>query len=424
MPSVRSLLTMLLLGLMFAAGPRSLTARSIAAVATDSSKQDAAVTIFLDVPSEYVDYIKKEVTFVNFVRDRSDAEVQVLLTTRATGSGGAEQTLTLVGQYEWHGVNDTLSFYTYQSDSESSVRESIVHKLKLALVRYAEHSPLANEISVEHSSAGEQERVKDKWDYWVIGINSDWYLNGEKSQRFLWTSNYVTADRVTPSLRLRFSAGGSYNESSFDIGSATITSLTRSYYFESKAVKSINDHWSYGAYGTVWSSSFSNIDRAWEILPALEYNVFAYSQSTRRELRFLYRIGLSDVVYEEETIYYKTAEWLFREMLSIVYVIKEPWGSISATGKGSHYFHDARKNRLSLEFDISLRLFGGLSVALTGTVDMIHDLLSLPRMGATTEEILLQRRQLETQYQYYFSFGFRYSFGSIYSNVVNPRFGG
>ena len=43
--------------------------------------------------------------------------------------------------------------------------------------------------------------------------------------------------------------------------------------------------------------------------------------------------------------------------------------------------------------------------------------------GASLEEVLLQRRQLETTYNYFFQVGFSYSFGSIFSNVVNPRFG-
>jgi len=44
--------------------------------------------------------------------------------------------------------------------------------------------------------------------------------------------------------------------------------------------------------------------------------------------------------------------------------------------------------------------------------------------SATEEEILLEQRQLATQYDYFLSLGLRYTFGSIYSNVVNPRFGG
>ncbi len=37
---------------------------------------------------------------------------------------------------------------------------------------------------------------------------------------------------------------------------------------------------------------------------------------------------------------------------------------------------------------------------------------------------LLRQRQLLTGYQYFFNFGFGYSFGSIFNNIVNPRFGG
>jgi hypothetical protein len=72
---------------------------------------------------------------------------------------------------------------------------------------------------------------------------------------------------------------------------------------------------------------------------------------------------------------------------------------------------------------INLRLFEGFSFDIHGNVSMIHDQLSLPKEGATEEEILLEQRQLATQYDYFLSLGLRYTFGSIYTNVVNPRFG-
>jgi hypothetical protein len=49
--------------------------------------------------------------------------------------------------------------------------------------------------------------------------------------------------------------------------------------------------------------------------------------------------------------------------------------------------------------------------------------LSLPKGEATFEEVLLRRKQIETGYNYFFSVGFSFTFGSIYTNVVNPRFG-
>jgi len=157
--------------------------------------------------------------------------------------------------------------------------------------------------------------------------------------------------------------------------------------------------------------------------PAIEYNAFPYSQSTRRQLRFLYRLGYSYNDYIEETMYGKISESLWRGSLSVTLELKERWGEISTTLTGSHYLHDFNKNSLDIYSELSLRLFKGLRLSLWGGYSAIHDQLSLPRGAATQEEILLQRRELETTYRYFFSVGFSYSFGSIFSNVVNPRFG-
>jgi hypothetical protein len=53
---------------------------------------------------------------------------------------------------------------------------------------------------------------------------------------------------------------------------------------------------------------------------------------------------------------------------------------------------------------------------------MIHNQLSLPAAGASTEDILLRQKELETQYSYFTNITLSYTFGSIYNNVVNPRF--
>ncbi len=151
--------------------------------------------------------------------------------------------------------------------------------------------------------------------------------------------------------------------------------------------------------------------------------MYRYAESTRRQLRFLYRVGYNFSRYEEETIYDKTSEILLNEELSITLDVKQPWGSLQINLEGSNYFHDFNKNRLDLFSELSLRLFKGVSLRLFGRASRIHDQLSLPKSGASAEEILLQRRQLATQYSYFGSIGLSYTFGSIYNNVVNPRFG-
>jgi len=107
----------------------------------------------------------------------------------------------------------------------------------------------------------------------------------------------------------------------------------------------------------------------------------------------------------------------------MTYEVKEKWGSISTTLSGSNYFHDFSKNSLNLYSDLSFRLFEGLSLNLYLNYSRIHDQLSLPKQGATEDEILLHRKQLATQYDFYTYFGLSYTFGSIYTNIVNPRFG-
>ena len=216
---------------------------------------------------------------------------------------------------------------------------------------------------------------------------------------------------------------GHYNESNFDLGDRTISSFSRGKSFRSLMVKSLGERWSAGFSGTVFSSTFTNTELGLTGAPAVEYNLYKYAESTRRQLRFLYKVGYNFYRYEEETIYDKTSENLLNQELSITLDVKQPWGSVETSLEGSTYFHDFDKNRLDLFSELSLRLFKGVSLRVYGRIARIRDQLSLPKGGAAPEEILLQRRQLETQYSYFASIGLSYTFGSIYNNVVNPRFG-
>jgi hypothetical protein len=60
--------------------------------ASDTLRKDA-----LNVFMESSDYIRKEIPFVNYVRDIKDAGVYIISTSQGTGSGGYEYTYFLVG---------------------------------------------------------------------------------------------------------------------------------------------------------------------------------------------------------------------------------------------------------------------------------------------------------------------------------------
>ncbi|MEX1113446.1 MAG: hypothetical protein WED32_03260, partial [Patescibacteria group bacterium] len=97
--------------------------------------------------------------------------------------------------------------------------------------------------------------------------------------------------------------------------------------------------------------------------------------------------------------------------------------SVSIALEGRALLDDPKKNRLQLNPEFDVRLFRGLSLNLFGYVSLLRDQLYLAKGGATDEEVLLRRRQLSTSYQYFVGAGLSYTFGSIYNNVVNPRFG-
>ena len=291
----------------------------------------------------------------------------------------------------------------------------------MGLMPYVAKTPHAQNISIMYNKK-ETKEVVDKWDYWVFRVGSNGYLNGEESRKYYNFSENISINRITENWKMRFSANSGYRSESYKIDSRTIKSITRSHYGNGLIVKSITDHWSAGITGSASSSIYSNDKFSYTFAPALEYNIFPYSESTRRELCFYYRIVLADKNYNEETVYLKKHEKLYSESLSVTYDITEKWGSISTSLNSSHYFHDFSKNSLGLYTSMSLRLFEGLSLNLYGNYSRIHNQLSLPRSGATTEQILLNQKQLASQYDFYVSAGFSYTFGSIYTNIVNPRF--
>jgi hypothetical protein len=154
----------------------------------------------------------------------------------------------------------------------------------------------------------------------------------------------------------------------------------------------------------------------------VEYNFFPWKECNRRVFAIQYWAGVNYVDYFEKTIYDKLYETLFSESIEINLELIQPWGEISVGLAGQHYFHDFSKNRVTLESDFSIRITKNLSVYCELQSQIIHDQLYLPGGDATREDLLLQRRKLATTYEVSSQLGIRFTFGSMYNNVVNERF--
>ncbi len=377
----------------------------------------------LNVFMEANDYIRKEINYVNYVRDIKDAGVYIISTSEGTGSNGRKYTYFLVGQNENAGMSDTISFVTTFDETEDERRIKLVRTLKMGLMRYVAKTPLADYMRISFTEPLSETVSSDKWDSWVFRTSLNGWLQGQQSYKATNLFGNFNASRVTEKWKINLRARYNYGIDKFEIDDEIITSENNSKSVNALIVKSITDHWSYGGTAYAGSSSFNNQKFSATFMPGIEYDVFPYSESTRRQLRLLYTVGYGYVNYMDTTIYNLTKEGHFMHSLSAAYEVVQKWGSIDLSLNYSNYLHDWSKNNLSINGFLDLRIAKGLSVNFGGGASLIHDQLGLVKGGATAEEVLLQRKELETQFEYFTSFGFSYTFGSIYNNVVNPRFG-
>ena len=385
------------------------------------STQESALRVFLDM-SSYQDYVKEHIPLVNYVRDREQADLHILVTSQGTGGRGTEYAVMFTGLRAFAGVNDTLTCVVKDEDTEEYTRSEIVRLIKLGLIRYVSRTPQAHDVSITYRQRAAPAEVKDNWDYWVFGIAVNTSLSGEKSRKQTNYSGGVTADRVTLAWKISLGAATEYGEDRYDTGQEIVTSISQVSAVRGLVVKSLDNHWSVGANAEVSESQYFNLDLSAELAPAIEFDIFPYSESTRRDLRVMYTFGCQLNKYKEETIYFVSEEYLLRHELSIELDVKENWGTLRGRLVGSNYLRDFDLNRLTFTTQVYFRVSEGISLSIAGNYSAIHDQIELPRRGATIDDILLRRRQLATQYQYGMSVGLTYRFGSKYANIVNPRF--
>jgi hypothetical protein len=384
--------------------------------------------VFLDCPSCFADYLREETPFVDFVRDRTQAALHVIITETGTGSGGREYVLTFTGLGALAGRDGTLKTVTATGDPEDVRRRQILTTFHVGLLPYLAQDGvppnLTVNIGVALAADAEPPDRRDPWNSWVFSIRGSGSLSGEESNKERNLSAEVSADRITPDWKTTFGLEVDQETEEFDLDDDDPVEVSRrEREFNALAVKSLSDHWSLGGRANIESSTFDNTKLRLFAAPAVEYNYFPYSAYQRRQLRFQYAVGVAKQSYHEETLFGKLEETLPSHDFSITYDQRERWGSVEGEVEWFQYLHDASKNRLEVNAEVSWRVLRGLSVSADARASRIRDQISLRRRGATPEEILLRLRELQSGYEYDFSLSLTYTFGSIFSSIVNPRFG-
>lgn len=395
------------------------------------TSEEDVLSVFIDCPFFVCDfdYFRTEIPFVNYVRDRQDADVHLLVSTERTGGGGTAFTLSFIGQREFQDVEDVLSYTSDATATDDETREGLVRIIRVGLLGFIGRTPLIDRFEVVYSAPVEQETQMqaedDPWNFWVFNTRVSAFANGEDRYQLLNLSGSATASRVTEQLKLRISTNGSRRSQRFELsdGSETVD-VQETYGASGLAVVSVGPRWSAGMRTSALRSSRLNYDLNFEVAPAVEFNVFPYSVSTRKLLTFQYSAGLNVLNYADTTLFNVIAERRFRHAFESSVSARQPWGTVRVSLDGAQYVYDPNKFNMSLGGNVELRLFRGFSVNLGGNVSFVRDQLYLPKGDASDEDVLLRRRQLATDWRYFFQFGIGYTFGSRFNNVVNPRFDG
>ncbi len=386
--------------------------------------------VFIDCPQTSgcdQDYFRTEVPFVDYMRDRADASVHLLATEQSTGGGGLSYTLNFIGMKEFAGLADTLTFVLPASATQDEKRKALAHGMKLGLVRYVARTPASRNLTLNYSEAKISSPVTtttaDPWNLWVFQTTGSASFQGEELNRFLFLRGSTSANRTSRDWKIEFGLNGGYNESKYTFSDGSeYNDYTRNYGATHLIVRSLGDHWGVGERASLSSSTYLNRKLFLFFEPTIEFNVFPYSQATRRKLTFSYSIGANSFAYEDTTIYNKIKEFRVNQTLVTALGLKQPWGSASVLLEAATYLDDFSKRHATLYNQLDLRLFKGFSLNTYFGITLLHDQLSLAKGELTDEQILLQRRQVATEYSYYGGIGLSYTFGSIFNNVVNPRF--
>lgn len=398
-----------------------------AAPALETTDGTEALRLYLDCDwgCDFT-FLRSQVTYVNWVRDRRDAEVHILVTIQS-GGNSREYTFNFIGLERFEGVDQRLIHTSSFTDTDDERRRGIQRLLELGLVRYVLETPQSEGLVVEFENGEDQGEphtlvVDDPWNHWVyrIRLNTDFRSEDRRDSQSYQAS--ASAGRTTDLWRMGMGVYYSYRESNFEFeDGSTFKNVSRSTNYFGQVIRTLAPHWGVGVGASSRESTFLNLENSYRAAAAIEYNYFPYSESSEREFTFAYFIGGTSLDYEEVTVFDKLEETFTDQGAYIAFGMERPWGEAQIDLQYSHFIDDFDRSRIEFNTNVEYRIVRGLSFDVYAGVSRIRDQIYLPKGGATDAEVLVARRQLETDLSLRGGIQLRYTFGSIYNNVVNSR---
>lgn len=392
-----------------------------------AQNSNGKLKVYLDCNECFQTFLRDEIDIVEYVRDPAEADVHVIVTSSETGSGGRERAVALIGVGRFKGTEFKTRAISESGDSEDTQRQRLATAITIGLLNFLSRDGVKGGLSIDVEQTlqpGQAAQVTDPWNFWVVSVQGSVSMAGEESSRELDLSGEFGADRITDDWKVTMGLEVEYSREDFDLDEDEPLRAERNERdFDALVARSLNDHWSVGGRTSIDSSTFDNIALRGFFGPAVEFNLFPYSQYTRRQLRIGYAVGPYYAKYREETLFFRMSDRMAQQQASVTLDQREQWGSIQAEVEYSSFLPQPSHYRIQLEGDVNVRIARGLSLSIEGTTSRLRDQLAIPRRGVTDEEILLRLRRLRSGYEYSLQIGLTYTFGSIFNTIVNPRFG-
>lgn len=386
-----------------------------------------APDVFLDCQTNcFLNYIRQEVNYINYQRDRQDANVYTLVTSQNASAGAREMQLIFIYD-EFPGLDrDTIKYIREQNISELEEMQLFEYHFKKGLLPAILQTEIANDLDYDiefTSETLEQVETEDPWDFWSFNVRFNLNISGESRFSEQGYSGRVSGSRVTEESKITFVTWYNLDQAEFTLSDGeTVFSENERYRVFGQYVKSISDHWSAGVRGLLGSSTFGNTDFEATLRPALEFNIFPYSENSTKRFTLMYSTGLVYNDYMEETVFGKLQESRWRQSFDVEFEQSKPWGSLSADIEFDQFLHDLSLLSLSFNPNIELNIIKGLRLEFGGFISFVGDRINISAGEISDQDIILQNRQLNTDYSYATYMGFNYRFGSKNNNIVNPRF--
>ena len=392
--------------------------------------ENKTLTVFLDCRGCDENFIRSEISYVNFVRDLGVSQVHLLITRQGTG-GGVQFTLNFIGMGDNDSYNNELIFSSPGTDTDDERRNGLVRYIKLGLVPFLFTNESIDDLDVKFTGSVEEDRnaslPEDPWNNWIFSVGGNLNFNGQEFRNNVNLNGRVRVSRITEKWKLFFNYNRNYNRQTFkeeddETGETTSESFVReNQNLFGVVARSISDHWSVGSFIRGRRSTVENFDWQLGITPSLEYSLFPYREFARRQILVRYGILTTYNNYTDLTIFGELEELLLRQELRIEADFTQPWGSIEGNITGNTYLHDTSVNRLDMRIEFDFRVTRGLNINFNAFYSAINDQISLRAGDLTDEDILLNLRQQATSFSFGGSIGFNFTFGSLFNNVVNPR---